>query len=57
MNIEVKRLLARFVIPACKLKNSPTWEKQMVLDKGFEELSHDSFCELVDLAYPEPKRR
>lgn len=49
---EVKELLDRFCITPRELKSSPPYEKDMVLDKAFAELEHDSFCLLVDLMYP-----
>lgn len=49
---EVKGLLDRFMITPRKLSSSPQYEKDMIIDKGFSELEHDSFCLLVDLMYP-----
>lgn len=49
---EVKKLLDRFCITPRELKSSPQYEKDMIIDKGFSELEHDSFCLLVDLMYP-----
>lgn len=52
---EVKELLDRFMITPRELSSSPQYEKDMIIDKGFLELEHDSFCLLVDLMYSAKK--
>lgn len=53
MMLEIKDILDRFMIRPSQLKDSPYYEKDLVLDRAYDELEYDTFCLLIDLMYPE----